>query len=116
MKSVTDAGGAPYAALTYDLAAAGQPATLTYGNGTVTTYAYRADNRMMQNITAQKGSQTLLNLSYTYDKSANVKSTVDGVRGWTYNYDYDGFNRLSDAQGPYGRQMYQYDSVGTLLR
>ncbi|MBK9923632.1 MAG: discoidin domain-containing protein [Elusimicrobia bacterium] len=115
LKSVTDAGGAPYAALTYDLAAAGQPATLTYGNGTVTTYAYRADNRMMQNITAQKGSQTLLNLSYTYDKSANVKSTVDGVRGWTYNYDYDGFNRLSDAQGPYGRQMYQYDSVGTLL-
>jgi RHS repeat-associated protein len=116
LKSVGVPSGISYATMVYDIVAAGQLKTLTLGNGVVTNYTYRPDNqRLIGLVTKNMSTQTLQNLGYSYDLNGNITGISDLVGGITQNFRYDDLDRLSRAQGLYGTQAYQYDSVGNFL-
>jgi RHS repeat-associated protein len=115
LKSVRSPVGVPYATMNFDKVAAGQLKTLTLGNGVVTNYAYRPDNQRLLSLLTKSSTQALQNLEYSYDANGNITDITDTVEGLTQNFRYDDLNRLLQAQGVYGTQAYQYDSVGNLL-
>jgi RHS repeat-associated protein len=79
--------------------ALGQPGSITYGNGVITTYQYDPKNNRLLNISTAGPAQQLLDLSYEYSKGGNVKSITDNlspnissmaVSGQTISYYYQG--------------------------
>jgi YD repeat-containing protein len=115
LKSVGTLDGAPYGTMTYDTVAVGKVKTLTLGNGVATNYTYRPDNQRLLGLVTMKSTQTIQNLGYSYDATGNILGISDAVYGVTQNFQYDELNRLTQAEGPYGAQAYQYDSVGNLM-
>ena len=87
MKYSYDFGGLPYRVhgndqLEVDYASNifydkfGSRLEMVYGNGAVTTYGYRTDNRRLLNVKASlpNGGYTFHNFNFTYDKVGNVTS------------------------------------------
>ncbi|TLY17896.1 MAG: RHS repeat protein, partial [Thaumarchaeota archaeon] len=81
---------------------------ISYGDGQVATYSYDSRDRPTR-ILVRTGSQTQLDLNYTYDSVGNVLS-IDGER-----YSYDWLNRLTSARGTWAPISYSYDGAGNLL-
>ncbi len=132
LDQITD-GTLPYA--TYPAAQytpLGQPTRIQYGNvaqsHVETTYAYRADNNRLQQITTKhyNGStpgstpqDTYQDLTYTFDAVGNITRIADGVHG-DRTFAYDALNRLTqatylntDSTTPTSF-TYGYDAVGNL--
>jgi RHS repeat-associated protein len=89
---------------------AGQLLTFTYGNGVVANFGYSAARQQMTGLSYLKGTLTLFNLNYYYQKDSTnctagttgndglIECITDGVdSGRTINYTYDALNRLSTA-------------------
>ncbi len=57
-----------------------------------------------------------LAITYEYDKNSNrTKTTLNGIQ--SYNYAYDGLNRLTQISNPYGDVFtYEYDSLNRVTR
>ncbi len=94
----------------------GQRVYMQYGNGSETTWDYKADNRRLQNLVVLDGTSTsnkIMDNTYTYDNVGNVTEilgkavTVTGGDGKTrggwmnHNYKYDGLYRLTKAWGDF---------------
>lgn len=116
LKSVETSAGGEYASMSYDGGSAGQLKTLTLGNGVVTDFSYRPDSQRLWGITTKNSSsQIIQGLQFDYEPTGNISEIVDSVGGRTQSFRYDDLNRLVQAQGIYGNEIFQYDSVGNLL-
>ncbi len=88
----------------------GDVASVTYGNGVVTTYSYNSRD-MPTNITSKSSTgSTLLSLNYTYDNVGNVLK-IDNQ-----NYSYNDLNELTSGNGTWGDTTYSYDAVGNMVQ
>lgn len=119
--------------------ALGQPATVNFGNGVVTTYTYSnaanaacpKDNFRPCTITTKLGTTIYQNLTYTFDYGnngvGNITKITDALltggmhtnQTQTFGTDaahpgYDDLNRLIAANGPYGAITYTYDQIGNM--
>ena len=85
----------------------------TYGNGIVHTMTQNARQLPARSI----DSYGMLDLSYVYDKHANVASITDATPGarQSRTMGYDGLDRLTQATGPsFGTASYTYDPLDNL--
>ena len=129
LNSVSNGAGETYLASTnYD--AAGRITGMNYGasilNKTFTYYPWNTTtNGGLLNTavtTRLSGGATLQNLSYTYDKDANVQTIADSLASQTQTFDYDPLNRLTSAVvtgGSFGlyNESYEYDvNTGNLWK
>jgi RHS repeat-associated protein len=94
--------------LTYD--AKGQRQSITYGNGTHTTYTYDPDTfRLIHLETRKRDGSLLQDLHYTYDPNGNITEIVDNAQSEVIRndirveprsrYTYDALYRLIEARG-----------------
>ncbi len=103
--------------------ALGQPGTVTYGNGVATTFTYSqasnptcsAVNFQLCTLVTAKGSTSYQNLTYGYDAGGNITAITDTILG-NQAFGYDGLDRLTSANGPYGSQTYAYSQLGNLTQ
>ncbi len=94
------------------------PGTITYANGVVTDYTYRADTGRLNTLLTKKGTTNLINLSYAFDNNGNVQSITDSLTpALSETYAYDAFDRLTSAVRPNDGPKtftYGYDTAGNL--
>jgi RHS repeat-associated protein len=85
------------------LNATGQPQTVTYPNGQVTTYSYldNAGDQRLQEIKHQtSGGSVLAQFDYTYDSFGNIKTWRQQLGtnpAKLYSFGYDAANQLTSA-------------------
>jgi YD repeat-containing protein len=93
-------------------------------SGILETRSYSPDRLQLTNIRAAWGSQTLLNVSYSYSNDADgghnngrVAQTTDALSGETVGYQYDALQRLVKAEtvGPQWGLEFRYDGFGNRL-
>jgi YD repeat-containing protein len=96
----------------FDYTILSQIGSITYSNDVTTDYIYDSMNRPI-NILTQKSANTLLNLTYIYDKSGSVTGINNG--SYTETYGYGLLDRLNSTVGPWGSITYSYDPVGNRL-
>ncbi|TGL64596.1 SpvB/TcaC N-terminal domain-containing protein [Leptospira sarikeiensis] len=108
----------------------GQTAGFGLGNGVQTNYTYDTKQRLVRiNSTGEVGgnTKTLQDAVYAFNSRNNITSITNSSSEYTtsYNYDYDGLNRLVTANGQYQesadnytktfRQSFSYAKNGNLL-
>jgi len=95
--------------------ALGQPATVTSGNGVVTTYAYDLLNFRLKTLKTVNASITLQDLGYTFDAGGNVTAITNPIHG-NQAFTYDDLNRLTNATGMTASpSTFSYDQIGNML-
>jgi RHS repeat-associated protein len=94
----------------------GQRLSMTNGNGVITTYAYRPDNRRLLNVQATLPvGYTFNNFNFSYDNVGNltqlqntaqmpgsfpIAALGNAIGGpWTKTYTYDDLDRLTSSTG-----------------
>ncbi len=116
---VTTPGPLPDYVTNLEWTPAGQLASMTYGNGAVTTYGYHPEREWLEDVTVVSGGQPLYDASYVVDPAARIDSmTVNRGSGpVTWDFGYDDLNRLTTLNGGVGApsETYSYDSIGNLL-
>jgi len=85
----------------------GQLSNINYANGQETTLTQNSRQLPEQLLTARAGT-TLVDLIYNYDLNNNITSIDDPTLG-NKTFDYDGVNRLTLADGPWGTGTIGYD-------
>ena len=116
VSSIADGQGRPIVqSLGYD--ADGKPISLAFGNGVSTTYARDVADQMTSFKTVNAAGKALQDRTLAYDAVGNVASITDSLRPkLSQTFTYDEINRIADAKGGYGEQVFEYDSVGNLVR
>jgi RHS repeat-associated protein len=101
--------------------ALGQIGTVTYNNGITTTYSYYSSSDHPEWLNRLKSiktgpSNTLQNLTYTYDAKGNISTITDTNGGNGYQtLSYDHLDRLTQAQSSvYPTITYNYDQIGNM--
>lgn len=90
----------------------GNRASLTLGNGVVTTYSYNLANWVTGLTNKNSGGATLSSYAYTYYASGNQKSKTDNT-GKVTSYVYDDLGRLTQESETNGVTLsYTYDAAG----
>ena len=116
LASVTDGDGR---VTSYSYDAVGNLAGFLYPNGVQTTYTYNPLNRLT-NVTGARGATTIAGYTYTLGPSGN-RTAVTETSGRRVDYTYDDLYRLrsetisADPAGPNGAIAYTYDQVGNRL-
>ena len=88
--------------------------TITFHNGITQSYGEELARQLPSSITA---SAIQLGLNYSYDDAANVRQIQNTyVPTETRNLDYDGINRLTIANGPWGNGSIDYDGAGNIKK
>ncbi|MCL2837133.1 MAG: polymorphic toxin type 44 domain-containing protein [Defluviitaleaceae bacterium] len=98
---------------TYTYDANGNRASLRYGNGVITTYAYNGAN-LVTSVTNSSGSTTLSRYTYAYLLDGNQFTKTDHT-GRVTTYTYDNLGRLTrEAESGTGglTKDYQYSTAG----
>ncbi len=97
--------------------------SLTSGNGLPTVYTYNTFNPTTQQgdrLQSLTVGNTLLNLSYGYDKVGNITSMSDATLGQSLTFTYDPLDRLTSAAASGGSgaysETYQYNAIGNLTQ
>jgi YD repeat-containing protein len=93
-----------------------------YGNGLAITNTYFANSRRLARLqTRRRGGGYCPDLSYTFDRVANLKSITDarytgGASASLTNIVYDDLHRLTSLTATAdGTKTYGYDAVGNIL-
>jgi len=90
-------------------------ASLTHGNGLVTTASYDQDYRISQ-LQLKDGATLISGYAYAYGDNLNLTGIVDQVTAANSNtLTYTLANRLASASGAWGSNSFSYDSVGNRL-
>jgi RHS repeat-associated protein len=95
--------------------ALGQPGTVTYANGVVTSFGYGdTTDARLNSLRVGLGSQPYLDLRYVWvgGNIIQIGDQVDAAR--TQIFEYDALGRLTRARGAYGVLAYAYDPIGNL--
>ncbi len=101
--------------------ALGQLTGYTDGAGVVTTNIYFANSKRLQNVSVKSGTNSLQNLSYTYDTVSDIKSIGDGVytggaSAAISSVSYDDLYRVTSVNSTArGIKSYGYNSIGNVL-
>ncbi len=92
-----------------DYDAKGQRTLIAYGNGVRTTYEYDPLTFRVANLRTLRGTESLQDLSYTYDPTGNITHIQDDAQQTIYfnnqvvdphnDYTYDAIYRLIHAEG-----------------
>ncbi len=82
----------------------GAKTKMSYGNGVVTNYTYKPDERWLNTLNSTFGNGTAFNINYSYDKMGNVSSLSKSTGNQSFTYDKD--YRLLTSSG---------DWTGTVL-
>lgn len=94
--------------------------SFTYGNGISFFQDLYDDSQLVKQIEHKSVGNSLVDLNYSYDLSANVTSIVDRVNSNFSLYDlgYDGLNRLTSTVGgkAIGSSSISYDGLGNIYR
>ena len=92
----------------------GQLTSLTYANGTTTSYMYDSKRLWLLTAAVNQGATTLYTAAYTYDAAGLVKTATDGApTASTLSYAYDDLNRLTGVSGAQN-QTFSYDALGNM--
>jgi YD repeat-containing protein len=110
---VTNTRGSNTFGFQYD--AVNRRTSMTYPNGTTTTYTYDTLNRLLR-LKADKDTTPITDFQYTYDDAGDRtrKEQID----YTEDYAYDLLSRLTGVQrtgSSTGTRRYRYDPVGNRL-
>jgi RHS repeat-associated protein len=100
----------------FDYNPAGQLNGMEYGNGVRSSFDYDQLLRMTSIRTLTSAGERLQELGYDYDPEGNILSITDAAFGSSQQFEYDDLGRLIQAKGSYGREIYDYDAIGNLLR
>ncbi|TGK14294.1 RHS repeat-associated core domain-containing protein [Leptospira stimsonii] len=89
----------------------------TVGNGVQTNIYFDPINQRPTEIVTGLDFDVYESLKYDYDLSGNI-TKIDDLRnpGRTQNFQYDQFNRITNASGKYGSEDYQYSDGGNLIK
>ena len=116
-----DSGGNLYQVVGYvtytNYNALGQAQNVGYGNGVTTSYQYYPQNYRLFSISTVKGTQGLINQSYSYDNAGNVMGITDSINSnRTRTFNYDDLNRLKkETCVATGTLTYTYNKIGNIL-
>jgi RHS repeat-associated protein len=92
----------------------GPPNSLTFGNGVVEKRTFDGDYR--ETARTDGGKATIQKLSYLYDGANNVTAIADAVTASNSQaFGYDALDRLTSANGGYGKLGYSYDAIGNRI-
>jgi RHS repeat-associated protein len=101
--------------------ALGQQVGINFGNGVISTNDYwTTSKRLRRVVTFKSGSTNIQDLTYSYDKAANVKSITDGVYSGSAaatltSIQYDDLHRLTSLTHPtQGTKTYSYSAIGNI--
>jgi len=107
-----------------DYAPTGSVSKMEYANGTITENTFDpAKLYRLTSKTTKKGTTTLQNIAYTYDKVGNITKIIDSSPSSiskTANYVYDNMYRLTSAtitgagNNANYTQTYTYDEIGNM--
>lgn len=95
--------------------ASGMVNTITYGNGM--TYATNLNDRQLPSdmYVRNQDNDTLSDLVFSWDNNGNATRIQDLVNSqYTIDMEYDGLDRLTDADGYWGNGVMTYDSLGNI--
>ncbi|WP_081100677.1 RHS repeat-associated core domain-containing protein [Leptospira weilii] len=89
----------------------------TVGNGVQTNLYFDPVSQKPTEIVTGLDSDIYESLKYDYDLSGNI-TKIDDLKnpGRTQNFQYDQFNRITNASGKYGSEDYQYSDGGNLIK
>ncbi|WP_164885180.1 RHS repeat domain-containing protein [Rubrivivax rivuli] len=118
----------PWGPVTYAPNALGEPTQASgyvggvsyHPNGAVAGYTLatgvvRSISLNTRGLPAQWQDTGVMHDSYTYDANGNVTGIQDVLQGVnTRSMGYDGLDRLTTANGPWGSGQYQYDALDNL--
>jgi YD repeat-containing protein len=91
----------------------GQVNSITYANGTSSTYGQ--NSRLWPSTFGTAKSANYISSSYTYDKVGNLTSISDSIdSAYSRTLGYDAINRLTSATGPWGSGTIAYDGRGNI--
>jgi RHS repeat-associated protein len=99
--------------------ALGQPTSIEYGNGAVTTTTYDANRFWIDRIDTVRGGTPLLSIVYGRNLKGQITgttSTTPTVTNWSYAYDE--YDRLILADHPNNNSLdrtYAYDLAGNMV-
>jgi RHS repeat-associated protein len=94
--------------------ARGQIASITFGNGTTTSYGYSAPRQWLTSAAVTTPSATLYQASYAYDSAARVTATSSSTDAYlNVSYGYDDLNRLVSVGGAQN-ESFAYDPLGNI--
>jgi RHS repeat-associated protein len=106
-------GGVTYAQLSYSTVAPAHVGSVAYGNGVTAQYSYDPDMFRLSNLQTKTSTSVVIqNLNYDYDNVGNITQIVDAAGTTSQNFIYDPLDRIIQAEGAYGTNNYQYDSLG----
>ena len=95
---------------------------VNYGNGIDTDYEYYTNSGRIKRIHTYKPATNMMDLTYTFDKVANIKSVTDSVyegyaSGGIQNIQYDDLYRLASlySVGQGKTITYSYDALGNIV-
>lgn len=88
----------------------GALAGFRYGNGVVHTLAQNA-----RGLPAEWQDSGVTHDAFSFDANGNVTSIQDRQAGLNRTMGYDGLDRLTTANGPWGFSAYDYDPVDNLV-
>ena len=95
--------------------AMGQVTSYTTGDGTTTERSYDPLTGRLTGILSYNLTDTIQNLSYVYDKNANLASRMDRIRLMEERFTYDNLNRLTGiVEGVDTTGVFAYDDYGRM--
>ena len=93
----------------------GQVTRYRTGNGVAAERDYDPLTGRLTNIVSWKGNDTIQNLSYVYDKNANLASRKDNLRNMEERFTYDRLDRLTGViEGGDTTGVFVYDGYGRM--
>lgn len=93
----------------------GQVEQYKTGDGLVTRRSHEPKTGRLSRILTMRRNETLQNLSYEYDKIANLAARKDEVHGMEEHFTYDRLNRLTGIiEGADTTGVFTYDAYGRM--
>ena len=95
--------------------ASGQIKQINYANGTNSVYGQNSRLWPSSFTTKDALNNYHVNSNYNYDGVGNIESISDSTDSqYNRTLNYDGINRLTSANGPWGSGSINYDSIGNI--
>jgi YD repeat-containing protein len=108
---VSKAGTYAYSAAYYP---SGQLKNFTYGNGLLHSVSLNS-NQLPEDVNVTRGGSNMLFYRHAYDSNLNITGITDYVTANNnLSLDYDGLDRLINANGYWGSGSISYDTLGNI--
>lgn len=99
--------------------ARGQTTSISYGDGTTTTFGYNEARGFLTRVLSQRGATLHLDQSYVRTARGLITQITSPQAGNDWTYGYDGLDRLVSADNDNGivdDRVYAYDDADNMVR